>query len=97
MKKFNTSLFVFHRDLRVSDNRGLLRALAQSEQVIPCFIFDPIQVGNKNSYRSANAIQYMIKSLQELDEQLHKRDGKLYLFYGHTLDVIKKLIKQNKE
>jgi deoxyribodipyrimidine photo-lyase len=92
MKKFTKSLFVFHRDLRFSDNRGLLRALAQSEQVIPCFIFDPIQVGNKNSYRSTNAIQFMIASLQELDEQLHKRDGKLYIFYGHTLDVIKKLI-----
>lgn len=38
----------------------------------------------------------MITSLQELDEQLHKRDGKLYLFYGNTQQIIKKLIKKEK-
>lgn len=96
MKKNNKSLFIFHRDLRTADNRGLIRALSQSDMVIPCFIFDPVQVSDKNSYRSSNCIQFMIKSVQELDEQLHKRDGKLYLFYGNTNDVVKKLIKNEK-
>lgn len=96
MKKYNKSLFIFHRDLRTADNRGLIRALSQSNYVIPCFIFDPAQIGEKNSYRSVNCIQFMIKSLQDLDEQLHKRDGKLYLFYGNTFEVIKKLIKHEK-
>lgn len=96
MKTYNKSLFIFHRDLRTADNRGLIRALMQSNQVIPCFIFDPQQVGDKNSFASANCIQFMITSLQELDKQLHKRDGKLYLFYGNTHDTIKKLIKEEK-
>lgn len=96
MKKNNKSLFIFHRDLRTADNRGLIRALSQSDSVIPCFIFDPVQVGDKNSYRSSNCIQFMITSLQELNDQLHKRDGKLYLFYGDTHDVVKKIIKEEK-
>lgn len=96
MKQYAKSLFIFHRDLRIADNRGLICALSQSAKVIPCFIFDPIQVGNKNYYRSSNCIQFMITSLQELDEQLHKRNGKLYLFNGDTRNLIKKLIKEEK-
>jgi deoxyribodipyrimidine photo-lyase len=92
-KKYSKSLFIFHRDLRIEDNSGLLQACAQSESVIPCFIFDPAQVDAENKYRSANAIQFMIESLEDLEEQLAKLNGKLYIFYGHTLDVIIKLIK----
>ncbi|GMU19111.1 MAG: deoxyribodipyrimidine photo-lyase [Candidatus Babeliales bacterium] len=96
MKQHTKSLFIFHRDLRTADNRGLIRALSQSTQVIPCFIFDPAQVENENSYKSTNCIQFMITSLQELDEQLCKREGKLFLFYGNTHNVIKEIIKQEK-
>lgn len=91
-KKYTKSLFIFHRDLRVEDNMGLTQACALSQEVIPCFIFDPRQVENKNTYRSVNAIQFMIDSLRDLDEQLKEHDGKLYLFYGETDDVVKKLI-----
>ncbi len=30
-------------DLRLADNTGLIAALRDSEDVIPCFIFDPRQ------------------------------------------------------
>lgn len=96
MKRYNKSLFIFHRDLRIADNRGLIRALTQSNYVIPCFIFDPTQISTKNPYRSTNCIQFMISSLQDLDEQLHKKYGKLYLFHGDTHNVVKKLIKEEK-
>jgi len=92
----NKSLFIFRRDLRLADNRGLLRALKESKEVIPCFIFDPRQVGQKNPYRSMNCIQFMIQSLKEVDEQLHKKDSKLYFFYGTSEEIIKKLIEQEK-
>lgn len=88
------SLFIFRRDLRLADNRGLFKAMQESKTVIPCFIFDPMQVGDKNPYRSSNCIQFMIQSLQDLDGQLHKKDGKLYFFYGNTPEVVKKIIEQ---
>lgn len=92
MKQHQKSLFIFRRDLRIYDNRGLLRALHESKEVVPCFIFDPIQIGSKNPYRSMNSIQFMLQSLHELDEQLKQKGSQLYIFYGDTHQIIKKLI-----
>lgn len=78
--------------MRLSDNYGLLQALLNSKQVIGCFIFDPQQISKKNSYASSNAIQCMIKSLQGLDHELHKKGSRLYLFYGKPHNIIQKLI-----
>jgi len=94
MKSYNTSLFIFRRDLRLTDNTGLNNALAQSNEVIPCFIFDPRQVEDKNDYKSDNAIQFMIQSLKSLDAELHKKEAKLYVFYGKAEEVIKTIITQ---
>ena len=96
MKQYKNSLFIFRRDLRLSDNTALLLALKESESVIACFIFDPRQVGDTNAYRSMNALQFMIESLEDLSGQLKDRDGKLYLFYGNADEVVSKLITQEK-
>lgn len=93
MKTFKTSLFIFRRDLRLDDNTGLFEAVKTSDLVIPCFIFDPRQITSRNQYRSMNAIQFMIESLQDLEKQLKQRKGKLYLFKGEAEKVIKKCIK----
>lgn len=90
--EFKKSLFIFRRDLRLIDNTGLNHALKQSEHVIPCFIFDPCQVSDKNKYKSDNAIQFMCDSLEYLDNELHKHNAKLYLFHETTEIVVKNLI-----
>ncbi|MDP2218188.1 MAG: deoxyribodipyrimidine photo-lyase, partial [Methanolobus sp.] len=41
MADINRSIFVFRRDLRIDDNLGLRAAVESSNEVIPCFIFDP--------------------------------------------------------
>jgi deoxyribodipyrimidine photo-lyase len=65
------NLFIFRRDLRLEDNTGLIAALQSSEQVIPCFIFDPRQVEDKqNPYKSNNALQFMIESIIDLEKQI---------------------------
>src|SRR5579872_7178864 len=95
-KQYKKSVFIFRRDLRIQDNTGLNQAAMLSEQVIPIFNFDPAQIGNKNEYRSENAIQFMIESLQSLDDALHKKSGKLYLFYGDIIKTISHIIKQER-
>lgn len=90
-KKYKNSLFIFRRDLRLSDNTGLLQALSQSQQVIACFIFTPEQIGESNSYRGKHSIQFMIESLKDLHEQLIEHNGQLYLFYGSNEQVITEL------
>lgn len=92
-KKYTLSLHIFRRDLRLDDNTALVNALETSEQVIPCFIFDPRQVGSKNSYRSNNALQFMLESLQDLEQQCKKKQGRLYYFFGIAEKVVEKLLK----
>lgn len=88
---YSRVLFIFHRDLRLNDNKGLLAALAASTTVVPCFIVDPGQV-EKNAYRSDNAVQFMVESLYDLDDQLKKQGAGLALYYGETLRVVERLI-----
>lgn len=91
MGTLKKTLFIFRRDLRLNDNTGLIEALKNSEEVIPCFIFDPRQV-KKNPYRSDNAVQFMLESLDDLDRQLQKFDGRLYRFQGKAPEVVRDLI-----
>jgi deoxyribodipyrimidine photo-lyase len=95
-KTYQTSLFVFRRDLRLDDNPGLQAACLASEAVVPIFIFDPQQVGNSNQYRSNNAVQFMVESLKDLQNQLKKKGGKLYLFYGDAEKLIAHVAKKVK-
>lgn len=85
-------LFIFHRDFRIYDNKSLIELSKNVDKLFCCFIFTPEQVSNKNRYKSSNAIQFMIESLQDLDNHLREYHGKLMLFYGKTEIIIKKLI-----
>lgn len=97
MKKYDTSIFIFRRDYRIEDNRGLIEALKNSERVIPIFILTPEQLDKKkNKYKSNNAVQFMITSLKELNNELHKHKSRLFYFYGVPDKVISKLLNNNK-
>jgi deoxyribodipyrimidine photo-lyase len=87
---FERALFIFRRDLRVPDNTGLIFALKEAKEVIPAFIFTPEQI-EKNSYRSDRCLQFMIESLEDLEEQL---DGKLYRFFDTPEKVVAKCIEE---
>jgi deoxyribodipyrimidine photo-lyase len=93
--KYNISLFIFRRDLRLQDNIGLIAALKNSNQVIPCFIFDPRQC-ERNPYKSDKALQFMIESIKDLQQQLSKRAGNLYLFHGICEEIVEKIIREQK-
>ncbi len=92
-KKYKKTLFIFRRDLRLEDNSGLIYALKHSYEVIPCFIFNPLQL-ETNTYRSDHCIQFMLESLHDLDEQLKKKGSHLYLFYGKQHEIAEKCIKK---
>ncbi|WP_135611086.1 deoxyribodipyrimidine photo-lyase [Methanococcoides sp. AM1] len=93
MSRFQRSLFIFRRDLRVDDNTALINALQSSVEVIPCFIFDPRQKED-NRYFSQNAFQFMVESLKDLRSQLKKRNGDLHIFYGKAHDVVERVIEE---
>lgn len=88
----STGLFIFHRDLRIEDNRGLIECCKECKNVYTCFIFTPEQVSNKNEFRSKNSIQFMIESLQELEKSISSYGGKLHIYYGNHIQVLRKLL-----
>ena len=91
MATYTRSLHIFRRDLRLNDNTALNAALASSEEVVTCFIFNDAQVG-AHKHRSANGLCFMIESLEELAEQIDKHEGKLLFLHGEHSDVVEKLI-----
>jgi deoxyribodipyrimidine photo-lyase len=92
--EYNQSLFIFRRDLRLDDNNGLIQALKKSNTIIPCFVFDPAQIeSKKNSYKSENCLQFMIESLQDLDQQLSRYHSRLFYFLDNPTKIVEKLCK----
>jgi deoxyribodipyrimidine photo-lyase len=81
-------IFIHHCDLRVTDNStlNLLEGLVQ-----PIFIFTPQQIVH-NEYKSDNAIQFMVQSLEELDENYKALGGRLQYYLGDTLEVLERLL-----
>ena len=89
--KNTNGLFIFHRDFRIIDNVGLMQASKHCDNLYTCFIFTPEQVSKANTFRSQNAIQFMIESLTELEKDIHNQNGELLLFYGEQLAILRKL------
>ena len=92
-KKMENGLFIFRRDLRIIDNNGLNFLSELCNNVYTIFIFTPEQVGSGNKYKSDNAVQFMIESLDNLASEIRKQGGHLYTFYGKNNKVIADCIK----
>ena len=91
-KKVENGLFIFRRDLRIIDNKGLLEASSKCLNVFTVFIFTPEQVTGANKFKSDNAVQFMIESLQDLSIAISQKGGHLYTFYGKNDAIVKQLI-----
>lgn len=89
------NIFIFHNDLRLYDNTGLIEA-TKAGKTIPIFVFTQQQIGKQNQYRSQNAINFMCGALLQLDAELRKHGSQLHLYYGNTHTIIEQLIKKYK-
>lgn len=90
--EYNTSLFLFRRDIRLQDNTGLQQALDSSEEVIPCFCFDPRQISDKNDYRGDHSVQCLLESLDELSEELRANNSRLFYWEGQVEQIIEQIL-----
>jgi deoxyribodipyrimidine photo-lyase len=79
----------FRRDLRLSDNESVIKAVANFEQVLPCFIIDPwfYQWNDVGKAR----VRFLFECLENLDSNLQKLGSKLYLFEGKSVDILQQL------
>lgn len=86
-------LFIFRRDFRIIDNKGLLFLDNECDKIYTIFIFTPEQVSN-NNFKSENCIQFMIESLMDLEKEIKKNEGELLCFYGDNNKIIEYLINE---
>ena len=65
-EKSDIGIFIFRRDLRIEDNRGLINLASNCKYIIPIFVFDPYQCDinshNKN-YISFPVLKFICESL----------------------------------
>lgn len=78
------NIFLFHRDLRTFDNKGLIEATNNGPTAC-VFIFDPRQI-DKNKYFSPRAFSFMVSSLNEVQTEIP-----VSVFYGHPATILRKL------
>ena len=90
VKHHERTLFIFRRDLRLADNSALINALATSNQVIPCFVFDPRLLDHPRPH--LNAIQFLSATLRDLDVQLQQKGTRLHCFSGLAEKVLESLL-----
>lgn len=94
MKK-DYGIFIFRRDLRIQDNRGLIKLSKVSKEIIPIFIFDSNQVDlndKTKNYLSFPALKFISESVKDLNENIGLT--KLNVFYGNPIKVIEHIINE---
>lgn len=91
------SILWFRNDLRLADNSALLFACAASDQVLPVYVLDPVQIGaspfgftRMGPFRA----QFLIESLTELDRQLRQRGSALLVAVGDPAEVLSSIAEQ---
>jgi len=92
-----TAIVWFKTDLRLYDNEALIKAIAQSEEIIPVYCFDDAhfettQYGFKKTgnYRA----KFLLESLQDLDNSLRKMGSGLVILKGKPEVEIPKIVKE---
>ena len=84
------NIFIHHRDLRFKDNTTLINQIENEGEIVPIFVFDPNQIDEKkNKYFSHNLVQFMVESLEDLNNRYRDKNGELYTFKGEYLKILK--------
>ena len=90
---YKKTLFIFRRDLRIEDNIGLIESLQNSEEVIPCFIYDENII--KKLKDSKFRWNFLNESLVDLDNELKKKGTSLQILEGKPEKIIDSMIKKH--
>ncbi len=85
------TIFWFRRDLRLHDNHGLYKALEGGYKVLPIFIFDKNILSDLEDKKDAR-VSFIHQSLEDIHQELRKKNTALLTFYGKPVDVFTKLM-----
>ncbi len=85
-----TSIFWFRRDLRLTDNAGLYRALKSNKSVLPLFIFDT-EILDRLEDKKDRRVEFIYQSLLSLKIELEKMGSSLLVLFGNPIHVFDRL------
>jgi len=92
-KVYTYGIFIFRKDLRIDDNRGLVKLSKEYDKIIPVFIFDPYQVdldSRTKNFLSFPALRFICEGVKDLNKSIGKTG--LNVFYGEPIEVIKHIV-----
>ena len=93
------ALVWFKTDLRIEDNETLIKAIAQSENIIPVYCFDESHFENTSyGFKKTGPFraQFLLESLQDLDAKLRTLGSGLRIVMGKPEVEIPKLVQEYK-
>lgn len=86
--------FWFRRDLRLTDNHGLLQALQSGKSVRPLFIFDP-DILDKLSNKQDARVSFIYDQLKTMQESITEHGGNLEVYYGIPASIWGELLQDD--
>lgn len=95
MPSHSRSLCWFRRDLRLTDHAALYHALKNSQSVHCVFVFDS-DILEKLTDPQDRRVEFIWRSLQELNQRLHAQDSCLQVLHGRAAELIPRLARELK-
>jgi deoxyribodipyrimidine photo-lyase len=91
-------LYWFRNDLRLHDNEGLARAVADADEVVPVFVFNPdwfatlpdVTIRKTGAYRTA----FMLDSVADLQRSLKEKGVDLLIRTGNASQILADLAEE---
>ncbi len=91
MKRPTVCIHWFRRDLRLDDNHGLFKALAEHGNVLPLFIFDTT-ILDKLENKADRRVDLIHRTLERLHSELSKLGSGMLVELGEPLAIWKMLL-----
>jgi deoxyribodipyrimidine photo-lyase len=89
---YQNTLFIFRQDLRTYDNTGLIKAITDSQTVLPIFIFDTTILAQLPP--RDKRLHFIMQALKALDHQLRAINSHLTIYHGDPKQIIPQLVTQ---
>lgn len=92
-----TSIVWFTTNLRINDNKPLLEAISHSDQVIPIYVFNSMNLeatAHKTYKMGKFRLKFLMESLQELDFSLKELGSKLLFKFGNPKEIIPLIVQK---
>ena len=80
------SIFWHRRDIRIDDNAGLYKALTNSDEVIPVFIFDTTILSKLPS--NDQRVLFIYQEIKRLKKEYQGYNSDLQVYYGEPAEII---------